>query len=246
MFKKCIVVLLFSLVGNAQELRQDQANWFAYVGTYNVSPKWGYHIEAQFRLNDELSRNNQNLFRFGALYNLNSKIALKVGYGLINTYQPSLNNYFNEDRIWEELQYNHKWNANKNVFVNRFRLEQRFVDKIATVDGAVEKVATNYQNRLRYLNRHTFHLMNFKSGNEELYFVVQDEVFLNLGKNQVNTAFFDQNRFLIGIGFNYKNSIKFEVAYMNHLINSATANDAMNHTFSLALFQNLILYKEQK
>lgn len=246
MVKKCLVMLLFSVVGYTQELRQDQANWFAYVGTYNVSPKWGYHIEAQFRLNDELSRNNQNLFRLGALYNLNSKITLKVGYGLINTYQASLNNYFNEDRIWEELQYNHKWNANKNMFSNRFRLEQRFVDKIATVDGSVEKVATNYQNRLRYLNRHTFHLMNFKSGNEELYFVVQDEVFLNLGKNQVNNAFFDQNRFLIGVGFNYKNSIKFEVAYMNHLINSATANDAMNHTFSLTLFQNLILYKEQK
>ena len=48
MLKKCIVVLLFSVVGYAQELRQDQANWFAYVGAYNVSPKWGYHIEAQF------------------------------------------------------------------------------------------------------------------------------------------------------------------------------------------------------
>ena len=105
MLKKCVALLLFSLVGFAQEMKQDQANWFAYMGHYNVSPKWGYHIEAQFRLNGELSRNNQNLFRFGFLYNLNSKMTLKVGYGLINTLQPSLNNYFNEDRIWEELQY---------------------------------------------------------------------------------------------------------------------------------------------
>ncbi len=245
MLKKCVAVLLFSVVGFAQELKHDQANWFAYVGQYNVSKKWGYHIEAQFRLNDELSRNNQNLFRLGGFYNLNSKITIKAGYGLINTLNATLNDYFNEDRIWEELLYNHKWNENKNVFTNRFRLEQRFVDKLAMINGVAAKVATNYQNRFRYLNRHTFHLMNFKSGNEELYFVIQDEVFLNLGNNKVNNAFFDQNRFLIGVGFNYKNSIKFEVAYMNHLINSATTNDAMNHVVSLTLFQNLILYREK-
>jgi len=242
---KYYVILLFSTVGFTQELKQDQGNWFAYVGQYNISKKWGYHIEAQFRLDNDLNRNNQNLFRLGGFYNWNSKITLKVGYGLINTLNASLNDYFNEDRIWEELQYNHKWNVNKNTFTNRFRLEQRFVDKLAITNVEPEKVATNYQNRFRYLNRHTLHLMNFKSGNEELYFVIQDEVFLNLGNNKVNNAFFDQNRFLIGVGFNYKNSIKFEVAYMNHIINSAITNDVMNHVVSLTLFQNLILYREK-
>jgi len=244
MFKKCFAVLLFSVLGFAQEMKQDQANWFAYIGQYNVSKKWGYHIEAQFRLDNELSRNNQNLFRLGIFYNLNSKASFTAGYGLINTFNATLNDYFGEDRIWEQFQYNHSWNNKKNIFANRFRLEQRFVDKLALVDGSVLKTETNYQNRLRYLNRHTFHLMDFKSGNEELYFVVQDEVFLNLGDNKVNNAFFDQNRFLIGLGINYKKSIRFEVVYMNHLINTNTTNNIMNHTISLTLFQNLMLYKE--
>ena len=49
--------------------------------------------------------------------------------------------------------------------------------------------------------------MNFKSGNEELYLVLQDEVFINLGTNKVNNQFIDQNRFHIGFGINYKKEI---------------------------------------
>lgn len=244
MIKKTLLLLLISTVGLAQEIDHNQVNWFAYIGQHNVSKKWGYHIEAQFRLDGELNRSNQNLFRLGGFYNLNKKVTLTVGYGLINTLSSQLNDYFNEDRIWEQVQHNQKWNEEKNLFINRFRLEQRFVDKIGVVDGSVEKTATNFQNRLRYLNRNLFHVTNFKSGNEELYIVLQDEVFMNLGNNKVNNKFFDQNRLLVGFGIHYKKSIRFEIAYMNQLINPQLGNDVMNHAISLTLFQNLILYKE--
>lgn len=240
------VVLFFSALGFAQEIKHKEANWFAYMGSYNSSPKWGYSIEAQFRLNNQLRQNNQNVFRLGSFYHLNSKVTVAAGYGLINSFDPELNDYFHEDRIWEQFQYKHLWNDKKNILTARYRLEQRFVGQLGVKeDGAVGRIATNYQNRFRYLNKNTFHLTNFKSGNEELYFVIQDEVFLNLGKNEVNNVFFDQNRFNIGIGFNYKNSIQFEITYMNQLINLSSGNDAMNHVFSLTLFQNLILYREK-
>lgn len=240
-----LFVLTFTTISFAQKVEHNQANWFAYVGQYNVSKKLGYHIEAQFRLDDELQRSNQNLFRLGAFYNKNSKITFALGYGLINTFNASVDDYFNEDRVWEQMQLNSKWNNDKNIFTNRFRFEQRFVDRIGLVDGSVRKIETNFQNRFRYLNRNLFHIMDFKSGNEELYLVLQDEVFLNIGDNKVNSSFFDQNRFLFGFGINYKNSIRFEVAYLNHYVNPSVGNDKMNHTFSLTLFQNLILYKEK-
>lgn len=245
MFKKYLLLLFFPLSVLAQDMQHNEANWFAYSGRYNSSPHWGYLIEAQFRMDNELSRSNQTLFRLGFFYNLNSKSHVAVGYGLVNTYCQAFDDYFHENRIWEQYQYNQSWNNKKNMFVNRFRLEQRFVGQLGIEDGAVEKVATNYQNRFRYLNRHTIHLTNFKSGNEELYFVAQDEVFLNLGDNKVNSGFFDQNRFLVGVGFNYKNSIQFEVAYMNQLINTPSDTNIMNHIVSLTLYQNLILYREK-
>lgn len=246
MVKRYLLLLLLPAFTFAQEMQQDQANWFAYMGTYNSSPKWGYSIEAQFRLNGELSRNNQNVFRLGAFYHLNKKVTLAAGYGLLNSIDLFLDNYFHEDRIWEQFQYKHLWNNQKNILTARYRLEQRFVDQLGVLeDGSIGKTTTNYQNRFRYLNKNTFHLANFKSGNEELYFVVQDEVFLNLGNNKVNDTFFDQNRFNIGIGFNYKNSIQFEITYMNQFLNLAATSDRMNHVVSLTLFQNLILYREK-
>lgn len=250
MVKKIISIrfkvwLLFFLTQSfAQEMKHTQANWFSYVGQYNVSPKWGYHIEASFRLDDELKMSNQSLFRLGGFYNLNKNATFTIGYGLINTFNKDLDEYFNEDRIWEQFQLNHKWNDNKNNFTNRFRLEQRLVDDIQLKDNVVQKVATNYQNRLRYLNRHVIHLSNFKSGNEEFYMVFQDEIFLAVGKNDVKPKFFDENRFSAGIGFNYKNTVRFEIAYLNQLISSKSGSDSMNHAISLTLLQNLILYKE--
>ncbi len=244
---KFIISIIFTFITLscfAQKTEHNQANWFAYVGQYNVSPKWGYHIEAQFRLDDELSKNNQNLFRLGGFYNFNKNVKFTLGYGLINTLNAQFDDYFNEDRIWEQVLINHKWKENKNTFTNRFRLEQRFVDKLGLVGGSARKIETNFQNRFRYLNRNLFHIMNFKSENEELYLLLQDEVFMNIGNNKVNNKFLDQNRLHVGFGINYKNSIQFEVAYMNHFINSSSGNDSMNHTISLTLLQNLILYKE--
>ena len=128
--KNFVILLFFSAFGFAQELKHNEANWFAYMGRYNVSEKWGYHIEAQFRLDNELSRSNQNLFRLGFFYNLNSKSSVSMGYGLVNTYNKTFDDYFRENRIWEQYQYNYKWNNKRNVFANRFRLEQRFVGKL--------------------------------------------------------------------------------------------------------------------
>ncbi len=129
-----------------------------------------------------------------------------------------------------------KWNDNKNTIIHRFRLEQRWVEQLAA-----ESNATNYQNRFRYSNRNLFHLLNFNSTNEELYAILQNEVFLNAGDNKVNSKLIDQNRFLVGLGLNYNNNIRLELGYMNHFITSTSATNVMNHTISVSLLQNLDL-----
>jgi hypothetical protein len=67
-----IVSLLFFCYTYSQELKQNQRVWFAYTGQYKVSNPWGYHVEAQFRMDNQLKQNQQNLFRIGAIYYLNS------------------------------------------------------------------------------------------------------------------------------------------------------------------------------
>jgi len=237
------ISLTFFSVAFSQQTKQDQRVWFAYSGQYKVSNHWGYHIEAQFRMDNQLEQNQQNLFRIGAIYFLSETKNISAGYALVNTFSTAADDFFKENRLWEQYQVNKKWHKNKNTMTNRFRLEQRWVEKIGLVDDNVVSMGSNYQNRLRYLNRNLFHLIDLKSTNEELYFVLQNEVFLNLGDNDVNGKFFDQNRFLIGLGLNYNNHIRLEVGYLNHYITSSTSNDVMNHTVSISLIQNLMLQK---
>lgn len=237
-----IFILLFLMQINllfSQKVAQNQANWFAYTGQYKVTPKWGLHLEAQFRMDGDLEFSRQNLFRLGAIYYLDKKSQLIAGYGLINTLNPAVNDYFKEERIWQQYQHTHQWRAFKNTMINRFRLEQRFVDKVGLVDQEVARLETNYQNRFRYLNRNLFFLTDINKNKDALYAIVQDEVFLNVGSNNVNKNFFDQNRFFLGLGLLTNANFRIEVGYLNHFINPNSDSDIMNHTVSFALLHNL-------
>ncbi len=240
---KTKLFLLLSLIyfTGFSQTKQDQRVWFAYIGQYKVSEKWGYHIEAQFRMDNQLEQNLQNLYRIGGMYFLSPKEHISAGYALVKTFNTSLEKFYSENRLWEQYQLNHKWNNNKNIMTHRLRLEQRWVEHLSAVAG--ESNTANYQNRLRYLNRNLFHIANLSSEKEELYGVVQDEVFLNLGNNKVNSTFIDQNRFSIGLGLNYNNNIRLELSYMNQFVTSSSGADAMNHTVSISLLQNLDLQK---
>jgi hypothetical protein len=122
---------------------------------------------------------------------------------------------------------------------HRIRIEQRFFDRLGVVDQNTEVVATHYQNRFRYLNRNLIHLMDYKNSNNTLYGIIQSEVFLNVGKNKINSKFFDQNRFFTGLGIHFKEQTRIELGYMNQYINPSVGIDAMNHTVSFSILQNL-------
>lgn len=246
--QKILVLISFFFISNqylnAQSVAQNQRVWFAYSGQYKVSQNWGYHIEAQFRMDNQLEQSLQSVYRIGVIYFISPSKNVTSGYALINTFDTASEHFFKENRLWEQFQYNKKWHENKNVMAHRLRLEQRWVGAIATVDGSPVSIGNNYQNRLRYLNRNIFHITNLKATDEELYAVLQNEVFITLGHNKVNSNIFDQNRFLIGLGVNYNNQFRIEVGYMNQFVNSNAKVDVMNHTVSISLIQNLNLQKQ--
>ena len=225
----------------SQDFKQDQRIWMAYTGFLKVSNHWSCQVEAQFRMDNQLQQNQQNLFRIGAIYDISSSKHLATGYALVNTFNNSLGDYFKENRLWEQFQYYKKWHNEKNVMLHRFRLEQRWVEQQAIADNNVINSATNYQNRLRYLNRNLFHLYHFKRTDNEMYIVLQDEIFFTLGDNTINRNFIDQNRFFVGLGLNFNNTTRLEVGYLNHYVTSSIANDFMYHTISFSVLQNLVL-----
>lgn len=230
---------LFFAIGFSQPMKQDQRAWMAYVGQYKASPKWGYHMEAQFRMDNQLAQNLQNLFRVGAVYHLSDTKNVTAGYALVNTYSAVADDYFKENRLWEQYQMTTKWP--KDILINRFRLEQRWVEQFGVSEIGQTVSETAYQNRFRVLNRFLWHLTPLKSDKEELYVVVQNELFATLGQNKVNSKVIDQNRFLVGFGLNYNNTIRLELGYLNHYLTTLSAPNIMNHTVSISLFHNIVL-----
>jgi len=152
--------------GFSQALKQDQRVWMAYVGQYKASPKWGYHMEAQFRMDNQLEQNMQNLFRVGAVYHLSESKNITAGYALVNTYSAVADDYFKENRLWEQYQITTKWS--KDILINRFRMEQRWVEQFGISELGQTASETAYQNRFRVLNRFLWHLTTLKAEKEQL------------------------------------------------------------------------------
>ena len=234
--KNTLLLFFLAICANcfSQQTVQDQRTWFSYLGQYKVSEKWGLHVEAQLRTDNHLEQNLQDAFRIGGIYFLSPKKNLTAGYALVRTFSPSFDKFYTENRLWEQYQINNKWS--KNTMTHRLRLEQRWVEQLATN-------STAYQNRFRYLNRNLFHIADLKSEKQQIYAIVQDEIFLIIGENKLNSKFIDQNRFFVGLGFNHNNKIRAELGYMNQFVTSSYGNDAMNHIVSVTLFHYLDLQK---
>src|SRR6476660_1559116 len=137
---KKLSLLLFSVLLSSQifaqavvtpepeKTKHSYQNWFVYIGQYKLSPKWGIHLDVQFRMDENVKFARQNLIRPGLIYYLNPNANVAAGYAYVNTYNSKLNAYATEHRIWEQFNYNHKLGAL--AMAHRVRVEQRFVEKI--------------------------------------------------------------------------------------------------------------------
>lgn len=237
-----LALLFFCQIGLSQQLVQDQRIWFSYLGQYKVSDHWGYHIDAQFRFDNQFQQNVQNVFRVGGIFFLSTNKNISGGYALINTFDSRVEDFFKENRLWEQFQYNKKWSNGRNIMSHRLRLEQRWVGAFETnSNGDLIASGSNYQNRFRYQNKNMFHLANLSTDKEEIYAILQDEIMIIPGNNKVNANLFDQNRFSFGIGLNYHNNIRLELGYINQMVFTKSKTDIMNHNVLISLIQNLDL-----
>jgi hypothetical protein len=217
---------------------QNHQNWFVYIGQYKLDPNWGIHVDVQFRMDEDIKFAKQNLLRTGLIRYLDSSSSVAAGYALINTHNSALNDYATEHRIWEQFIYNHK-PARLNMS-HRIRTEQRFVEKLSkNENGTVRSDGYSYGNRLRYLNRTTFDITRKPEARNIFYVALQDEIFLNIASPEVNKNFFDQNRFMVGIGIFNEKKTRLELGYLNQLTNPQSGPNIMNHILQVSVQQNL-------
>jgi hypothetical protein len=215
-----------------------------YFGDHKFSNKWGIHLEMQYRRNEIITKPQQLLFRTGINYHFSPSVFATIGYCFVNTHPYGAfasNCVFPENRIWEQLQI--KTPVGKFEMINRFRLEQRFVNAPVLTETGYSPGDEIYTNRFRFLNRFSMPFKGKEIQDKSFYVSAYDEFFISFGKN-VELNVFDQNRAYIALGYKIPKVGRLEIGYLNQLIfKSDGIKVERNNTLQVALISNINFYK---
>ena len=223
---KLIFFLVFSFyVRNttAQNTRiadKNNIGWFNNFTTLKFSDKWSGHLEYQWRRNEIVTKWQQSLFRTGINYQVNNKLALRLGYAWIETFPygdiplQAAGKRFPEHRIFQMATIND--NLNRIEISHRFMLEQRWIGRYTNAI-IVKPDDFVFVNRLRYMYRMQMALGKKTITDKTVYAAIYDEVFMGFGKN-VNENVFDQNRLAILLGYRFSKKIRIEGGFFNQVL----------------------------
>ncbi|AEE50198.1 DUF2490 domain-containing protein [Haliscomenobacter hydrossis] len=212
--------------------------WYMENGTIKLNEKWLLFHDVQFRRADLLPEDQQLLLRAGIGYNLSSSIQIMAGYCFVQTYPYGdfpVRNQFPENRLWQQLIL--KAPIGRTTFINRYRLEQRYLGNSTTGSLANPR----FENRVRYLGRVNIPLQ--KGDEYKLYGFIYDEIFINFGKN-VGVNIYDQNRIAAGLGWKLDKKLSIELGYMNQMVQQRALQSngksvlENNHTLIASLVSN--------
>ncbi len=216
------ILTLCYLTLDAQNTRitdKNKIGWYAYNGTFNLNKNWGIYTEYQWRRDGVITDAQQSLFKTGINYKPNQKLLLRLGYGLIETYNygdipiNAFGKQFTEHRIFQMATISD--NIGKVGVAHRFMLEQRWVGTYTNAQLKKEDKFI-FSNRLRYMYRMQMPLKGKSINDKAPYAVIYDEIFIGFGKN-VNENVFDQNRLGILLGYQFNSNLKVEGGFLSQV-----------------------------
>lgn len=217
---------------------RDNANaWFNLNGEVELAPRWFVDYDLSLRRHGPVERWQQLLPRGAVRYQLNPGVRLSWGYAFAETWpygELPVAFRFPEHRMWEQLQTGHA--VGRVGVTHRYRLEQRWLGRVALEDG--EERVQNWvrTNRIRYRVLATIPLQGPTADDGEFYATAGDELFVSWGAN-VQSNVFDQNRVIASLGFRISRQLRLEAGYIEQLLAKANGRDLeRNHTLTMAVF----------
>lgn len=234
-------IVLFFIIWNlflvnfstAQQNRLTDKNnigWYNIFTTTKLNSIWSVHAEFQFRRVGLVTNGQQNLFRTGINYQPDKSVLFRLGYANIETFSygdysiNALGKQFTEHRIYEMVSLQNKFHSLD--LSHRFMLEQRFNGKYSSAALTKEDDYV-FLNRLRYMFRVHIPIGNTKSQEKIPFLAFYDEIFVGFGKN-VGENIFDQNRIGVLLGYKLNETTKFEIGYLNQIVQLSREIDNKN------------------
>lgn len=245
--KVALIILVSNLSVFSQIERSTQTEeqtWMAYFNQTRLSDKWGIWFDGHFRTTEHfLNEPSKLLLRTGLTYYLNDDLKLTNGYAYINHYpeEGHANVSQPESRIWHQLQLHTKYGKVRTM--QWIRMDERFRRKIKNDNELAE--GYRFDARIRYNFLLNVPLSKKGIAPKTFSAILNDEVMINLSKNNVYNAF-DQNRFFVGLAYNIDSHSNFQFGYMNVYQQLGAGNKYKNiNSIRLFFFQNLDLRKKK-
>ena len=180
---KKIVLFLFliSILSGSVFAQQIHSGWSAVFNTAKLGKRTTLISDIQLRSTDEWEHVQTFLIRSGLNYSLTKKLGVTAGYAYVSNRRilNGITDYLPEQRIWEQLLFNHK--LSRILVSHRLRFEQRFISKAITSGQHLETDGYNSAQRVRYFIRNIIPIRNGTAFNSGLFGALQNEVFLNFG-----------------------------------------------------------------
>lgn len=210
-------VFIFSQAQNDRVNDYNNTNWLQTFNSIVLNKKWSLHLEYQWRRENGFKSWQQSLLRTGMNYKLNDNITAHLGYAWVETFPygdfPIANNgTFTEHRIYEQL--NLRQPVSKFLLTHRFRIEQRWLERIIPgIAGPVKDWFFLHRFRYQFRAQYPF----WTRADKQFYGAAADEIFIGAGRN-LGTNIFDQNRIFLLLGYKLNKRLSLEAGYFNQTL----------------------------
>ncbi|MBL0740016.1 DUF2490 domain-containing protein [Chryseolinea lacunae] len=194
-----------------KEVQHREQLWLGYFLQGRLTNKFGFWVDVHYRQTDHfIDRPFQFIFRPAVTYFIKDNLRVNVGYAFANHFPAKgLDTSRPEHRAWQQIWWNQKYPGLSTL--QWLRLEQRFNRKIA---NDVLEDGYNFNWRLRYNLSFFIPLKGKEMVAHTPFAAVTNEVFLNFGDRIVYNTF-DQNRFFVGLGYQFTSHLNAQLGYMN-------------------------------
>ncbi|PVW12825.1 DUF2490 domain-containing protein [Marixanthomonas spongiae] len=219
-----IVFLIFAISLHAQQEQVDHySSWNTLTIKAAINKNWFVKSEFSFRRTNFIEDWQQILLRPSIQHKINPFIKVAIGYTFSQNY--SFSDYSapidnRENNVWQQVYITQPFKTFK--VSHRIRFEERFRDKISSINNVLEINGTDYSNRLRY--RFIVEILLIKKYN--ISALVYDEVFLDFEKT-LQPKTLDQNWMFVGLRFRNNDHITITSGY--HYINIPRNNFTLNN-----------------
>ena len=226
-----ILFLLYAVNSiHGQEIKKvHSSSWNSFIPKLTLSEHWYLKSEFHFRRTNFVSDWEQLLLRPSIHYKTNDTYDYSLGYSYFRNYafaDFTIPVDANEHNIWQQIALSHT--SKKMKFNHRFRLEERFIDKIIQSPGGLYEIrGSTYNNRFRYrltLNRPVIKVREAKFISLKIF----DELWINLDQG-IQPKSLNQNWFYAGLDFPLDRHLTFGMGYHHIGLKGGSTTFITNH-----------------